>query len=30
MVIILIALVAYIKFAGTGALMGDDDEEKTA
>jgi spermidine/putrescine transport system permease protein len=30
MVIILIALIVYIKFAGTGALMGDDDEEKTA
>jgi spermidine/putrescine transport system permease protein len=30
MVIILIALIAYIKFAGTGALMGDEDEEKTA
>jgi spermidine/putrescine transport system permease protein len=30
MVIILIALLAYIKFAGTEALMGDEDEEKTA
>ena len=30
LVIILIALVAYIKFAGTEALMGDEDEEKTA
>ncbi len=30
LVIILIALLFYIKFAGTGALMGDDEEEETA